>query len=58
MTKIFFVMRGAIAPFKPLKRRGQIPLWHPLMYLFDKGGGENIITFLTTFLERKTVFDA
>jgi hypothetical protein len=27
------------------------------MYLFDRGGAEKVITFLSTFFKRKTVFE-
>jgi hypothetical protein len=57
MSKIFLAMRGAAVPFKSRNRRGNIPLsGNPLMYLFKVGGTEKVITFLSTFPKRKTVF--
>jgi hypothetical protein len=53
-------MRGtATTPFKPPNQKGaHPPSGNPLMYHFDWGGTEKVVTFLTTFLKRKTVFGA
>jgi hypothetical protein len=51
MSKIFLAMVGP-----PPKQKGaHPPSGNPLMYHFNGGGAEKVVTFLTTFLKRKTV---
>jgi hypothetical protein len=58
-VQIFLAMRGTTAPFEPRKQKGaHPPSGNPLMYLFDRGGAEKVITFLAIFPKRKTVFGA
>jgi hypothetical protein len=55
--KIFLAMKGTAAPLQTPKQKGaHPPSGNPLMYLLNGGGAEKVITFLTTFLKRKTVF--
>jgi hypothetical protein len=57
MSKIFLVMRGLPPPFKaPKQKREHRPSGIPLMFLFDGGGAEKVVTFLSTFRKRKIVF--
>jgi hypothetical protein len=57
MSKIFLAKRGNPPPFKPPNRRGHIPLLAtPWCNIWIGDGAEKVVTFLTTFLKRKTVF--
>jgi hypothetical protein len=51
--------KGDYLPFKLPKQKGaHPPSGNPLIYHFDGGGAEKVVTFLKTFLKRKTVFGA
>jgi hypothetical protein len=56
--KLFLTMKRTTTPFNAPKQRGGAhpPSGNPLMYLFNRGGTEKLIT--ATFLKRKTVFAA
>jgi hypothetical protein len=57
-SKIFLAIRGATVPLQPPPQTEGVtsPSGNPLMYLFDGGEVEKVITFLATFPNKKTMF--
>jgi hypothetical protein len=45
-SKIFLAMKGGFCPLQTPKQKGaHPPSGNPLMYLFDRGAAEKVVTF-------------